>query len=142
MRSADRGRLLRYGVSGLASAATQYGVLVLLVEGFGVWPVGASTAGFVASIVVSYLLQRAWVFRSAAGHAVTGSRFLAVTAVAFGLNAAILWSGTELVSAPYPAVQAVALVTIPVVNYTLNSLWTFNDRAPATGGRRAGAPAD
>jgi len=142
VRNADLSRLLRYGVSGLASAATQYGVLVLLVEGFQVWPVGASTAGFVASIVVSYVLQRTWVFRSAAGHVATGARFLAVTAVAFALNAGILWCGTELLSAAYPVAQAVALVTIPVVNYTLNSLWTFNDRVPATGVRRAGAPAD
>jgi putative flippase GtrA len=134
MRNADLGRLVRYGVSGLASAATQYGVLVLLVEGFHVWPVGASTAGFVASIVVSYVLQRRWVFRSAASHAAAGSRFLAVTAVAFALNAGILWCGTEVLHGPYPVVQAVALVTIPVVNYTLNSLWTFRaaDQAPSS----------
>jgi len=125
VRTADLGRLARYGVSGVTSAATQYGVLVLLVEVFGVWPVGASTAGFVASIVVSYVLQRTWVFRSAASHATAGSRFLAVTAVAFALNAGILWCGTEILPGPYPLVQAVALVTIPVVNYTLNSLWTF-----------------
>ena len=129
MRNADLGRLLRYAISGLASAATQYGVLLLLVEGFQVWPVAASTAGFLASIVVSYTLQHAWVFRSAAGHAAAGSRFLAVTGVAFTLNAAILWCGTELLRGPYPVVQAVALVAIPVVNYTLNSLWTF--RQPA-----------
>jgi putative flippase GtrA len=104
-------------------------VLVLLAEALRVRPVAASTAGFVASIVVSYLLQKAWVFRSDAGHRAAGARFLTVTGVAFGLNTGIVWLGTEALSAPYPVVQVVALVLIPVVNYALNSRWTFKPRA-------------
>jgi putative flippase GtrA len=130
MPSADLGRpdlarLLRYAISGGASAATHFGVGLLLAEVLGVRPVVASTAGFVASILVSYGLQHAWVFRSSAGHAVAGSRFLTVTAAAFTLNTVVLWLGTEVLSVPYPLVQAVALVAIPVLNYTLNSRWTF-----------------
>ena len=125
MRSAEFARLVRYGISGGASALTHFAVGLLLAEGLGVRPVVASTAGFVASIAVSYGLQHAWVFRSAAGHAVAGSRFLAVTAVAFALNTAILTFGTEVLHVPYPLVQAVALAAIPVVNYALNSRWTF-----------------
>ena len=118
-------RLLRYAVSGGASALTHFGVGLALAEGLHVRPVAASTAGFVASIVVSYVLQRSWVFRSNAGHAVAGGKFLTVTAAAFTLNTVVLWLGTEVLAAPYPLVQAVALVAIPVLNYTLNSRWTF-----------------
>ena len=125
MRSAEAGRLFRYGVSGGASALTHFGVGLLLAEGLGVRPVVASTAGFVASIAVSYGLQHAWVFRSTAGHAAAGSRFLTVTAIAFALNTTVLWLGTEVLGGPFPVVQAVALVAIPVVNYALNSRWTF-----------------
>ena len=121
-------RLLRYAVSGGASALTHLGIGLALAEGLHVRPVVASSAGFVASILVSYLLQHAWVFRSAAGHAAAGSRFLTVTAAAFALNAAVLWLGTEVLTAPYLLVQAVALVAIPALNYTLNSRWTFRDR--------------
>jgi putative flippase GtrA len=125
MPSADLGRLLRYAVSGGASASTHFGVGLLLTSA-GVRPVTASTAGFVASILVSYGLQHAWVFRSSTGHAVAGSRFLTVTLAAFLLNTVVLGVGTELLHAPYPLVQAVALVAIPVLNYTLNSRWTFH----------------
>jgi putative flippase GtrA len=121
----DLARLVRYGLSGGASAATHFGIGLALAEGMHVRPVVASTAGFVASILVSYVLQHAWVFRSAATHAVAGSRFLTVTAIAFLLNTTILWLGTEVLAGPYPLVQAVALVAIPVVNYTINSRWTF-----------------
>jgi putative flippase GtrA len=118
-------RLFRYGVSGGASAATHFGVGLALAEGLHVRPVIASSIGFAASIVVSYVLQHAWVFRSTATHATAGTRFLAVTAAAFTLNTLVLWTGTELLHAPYPAVQAIALVAIPVLNYSLNSRWTF-----------------
>jgi putative flippase GtrA len=120
-------RLLRYGVTGACSTLTHVGVLFVLVELTRAWPVAASTAGFVASIVVSYTLQRYWVFRSNRGHVSTGLKFLTVTAVAFGVNTSVLWTGTELIGAPYQPVQAVALVLIPVVNYALNASWTFRN---------------
>ena len=91
----------------------------------GLSAVTASSLGFAASVVVSYVLQHAWVFRAEAAHAVAGPRFLAVTAAAFTLNAAVLWVGADLLHAPYLGVQAVALVLIPVLNYALNSRWTF-----------------
>ena len=118
-------RLVRYGISGGLSAATHFGVGLALADGLGVRPVAASTAGFLTSVLVSYVLQHFWVFRSAATHVVAGGKFLTVTAVAFALNTIVLWLGTEVLAGPYPVVQAVALAAIPVVNYTLNSRWTF-----------------
>lgn len=125
MRIADLSRLLRYGISGGVSAATHFSVGYALAEGLHLWPVLASTIGFAASIVVSYSLQHAWVFRSAAGHTVAGPKFLAVTGAAFALNTTVLWLGTATLHAPYAMVQGVALVLIPVLNYSLNSRWTF-----------------
>jgi putative flippase GtrA len=118
-------RLIRYGISGGASAASHFGIGFVLAEGLAVRPVVASTTGFLASILVSYVLQHAWVFRSATRHTVAGGRFLTVTGVAFVLNATVLWIGTEILSAPFVLVQGVALIAIPFVNYVLNSRWTF-----------------
>jgi putative flippase GtrA len=126
MRNADRAaRLARYGATGACSTLTHVGVLFVLVEALHADPVAGSTAGFVASILVSYALQRYWVFRSAQGHLAAGAKFLTVTAVAFGVNTATLALGTELFALPYQPVQLVALVLIPIVNYTLNAAWTF-----------------
>jgi putative flippase GtrA len=125
VRIADLGRLVRYGISGGASAATHFSVGYFLAESLHLWAVLASTIGFAASIAVSYSLQHAWVFRSATGHTITGPRFLAVTGAAFGLNTAVLWLGTAVLHYPYAVVQGVALVLIPVLNYSLNSRWTF-----------------
>lgn len=126
MRSIDLGRLVRYGISGGLSAITHFSTGLAL---SGIMrPVIASTAGFAASVIVSYVLQHAWVFRSAASHSVAGGRFLTVTVAALALNTSVLWLGTEVLRAPYPYVQAVALVAIPVLNYTINSRWTFRTR--------------
>jgi putative flippase GtrA len=119
--TAVSGRLVRYGISGCASAVTHFGVGLAL----PVRPVAASTAGFAASVLVSYALQHAWVFRSTAPHTAAGARFLTVTAVAFLLNTAIVSAGTGLLGGSYPVAQAVALLAIPAVNYALNSRWTF-----------------
>lgn len=121
----DVRRLLRYAVAGGASALTHLGMTALLVEVAGLRPVFASTIGFVASIAVSFLLQRGWVFRSQVPNRLAVPRFLTVTAVGFALNASILWIGTEVLEVHYAPVQLVALVAIPVSNYLLNSLWTF-----------------
>ena len=125
MPTADLPRLLRYGVSGGLSALTHFGTGLAGTRLLDVPPVPASAAGFVASVAVSYVLQHTWVFRSPAGHAVAGPRFLAVTGAAFALNTAVLWVGAELLDGPFPVVQAVALVLIPVLNFLLNSRWTF-----------------
>ncbi len=125
-RNAELARLVRYGLSGGASALTHFGIGLTGVHLLHLRPVIASTTGFVASIAVSYLLQRAWVFRSAAGHALAGSKFLVVTAVAFAINTGVLWLGTEILSVPYPVVQPIALTLIPLINYFLNSRWTFS----------------
>ncbi|MBL7262009.1 GtrA family protein [Paractinoplanes lichenicola] len=122
MRNAE---LVRYAISGGASAVTHVGVGFLLAGGLGIRAVLASALGFGASVLVSYGLQRSWVFRSTTGHLVAGRRFLTVTAVALCANSLILWLGTEVLTGPFVLVQAVALVTIPVVNYVLNSHWTF-----------------
>ncbi|MEU4619229.1 GtrA family protein [Actinoplanes sp. NPDC023801] len=125
MRSAEtRPALARYAVSGGLSALTHFTVGLAAVR-FGLAAVPASTTGFAASIAVSYLLQRAWVFRSGAAHTVTAPRFLTVTAAAFGLNTAVLWTGTDVLGVPYPVAQVVAIVLIPGLNYVLNSRWTF-----------------
>ncbi|MFI1989365.1 GtrA family protein [Actinoplanes sp. NPDC020271] len=124
--NADLARVVRYGLSGGASTVTHFGLGLAGIHLLHLRPVIASTIGFLASIAVSYLLQRRWVFRSSTGHALAGSRFLVVTAVAFTINTAVLWLGTEVLAAPYPIVQPIALTLIPAINYFLNSRWTFS----------------
>lgn len=119
-------RVLRYAVSGGASTVTHGGALVLLVEGAEVPPVLASILGFVLSAVVSYSLQRWWVFSSKTKHSTAIPRFLVVAAVGLLINAATMVIGESL-GVYYLWAQGVAFVLVPISNYILNGLWTFRE---------------
>lgn len=124
----DTGRLARYLVTGCLSTLAHVGTLTLLVETGLSAPVLASAVGFALSIVVSYTLQKSWVFGSQGRHRATLPRFLLATVVALLLNTTVLTIGTELASVHYLVAQAVALVLIPMSNYLINASWTFNPR--------------
>lgn len=121
----DLRRLVRYGISGSTAAAVHLGVLTVLVEVAGLRPVVASAIGFLCGFVVSYLLQRRWVFATDLTHGFTLPRFVVVIGLGLLINTAVLWLGTEYLEHHYALVQLAAFVVVPLNNYVLNSLWTF-----------------
>ncbi|MFA9446133.1 GtrA family protein [Egicoccus sp. AB-alg6-2] len=125
----DLRRLVRYGISGGTAALTHFTVLTALVELTGLRPVLASAIGFLCGLVVSYTLQRRWVFATGLKHAFTLPRFLAVVGLGLAINSTVLWIGTEHLHHHYALVQLVAFAVVPLNNYVLNSLWTFRERA-------------
>lgn len=118
-------RLARYVLAGGLAAMTHLATMAALVESGILRPVVASVAGFAAGLVVSYTLQRRWVFAHGGRHRQLLPRFLTVLAIALGLNTVIVHLGTEVLTVHYAAVQLVAFGVIPVSNYLLNSRWTF-----------------
>jgi putative flippase GtrA len=52
----------RFLAVGVATTAVHYGVLIALVEAWNVNPVLATTAGFIAAVFLSYLLNRRYTF--------------------------------------------------------------------------------
>lgn len=118
-------QLVRYGFAGGLSFLTHLVVLVALVEAFGVDPVIATTLGFLASVVVSYVLQHRWVFRADVPVRVAFPRFLLVTTVGLAINSLIMGLGIRVTQQHYLLAQMVAFVAVPVSNYLLNRSWTF-----------------
>lgn len=118
-------RIVRYGVAGGLSMLTHLVVLLLLVEGIGFGAVAATTLGFGASILISFLLQHHWVFRSQAARRFTAPRFVVVTLFGLLLNSSIMAVGYRLFAVHYLVVQAIAFAVVPVSNYLLNRAWTF-----------------
>lgn len=52
----------RFLAVGVATTIVHYGVLIALVEAFGIGPVLGTTAGFIAAVFLSYLLNRRYTF--------------------------------------------------------------------------------
>lgn len=57
-----RRQFTRFLAVGVATTAVHYGVLIALVETWDVHPVLGTTAGFIAAVFLSYLLNRRYTF--------------------------------------------------------------------------------
>jgi putative flippase GtrA len=121
------GQLVRYGLTGGLASIVNIGVYNVLAAG-RMDPNLAWTIGFLAAVLVGYVVHSRWSFR---GHgrrdnlARTGGRFFAVSLVSLALNELWVWLlvthfGLPL-WAPYPLVLGVT----PLIIFSLNRRWVF-----------------
>ena len=127
-RLALLGQLLRYAITGGFASLVNIGIYHAGVKLFGLDPNLAWTIGFLAAVLVGYVVHSGWSFR---GHgrrdnlARTGGRFFAVSLVSLALNELWVWLlvthfGLPL-WAPYPLVLGVT----PLIIFSLNRRWVF-----------------
>ena len=117
---------------GVVAAVAHYGVLIVLVEGFGIAPVIATLWGFAAGATVSYLLNRRFTFQSDRPHWTAVPRFLAVSVGGFVLNGLAMWFLNEQWDVQYLVAQVIATGIVLFWNFSANRWWTF----AAAGARR------
>jgi putative flippase GtrA len=121
-------QIVRYGISGVIATAAQAAIYWLLATHASVHPQLANLAGYVAAVIVGYVLHGRFTFR---GHgsrerpAERGARFVAVSLLSLALNAlwvllCVTWAGWPTWS-PIPAMF---LVT-PALVFVLNRQWVF-----------------
>ena len=121
------GQLVRYGLTGGLASIVNIGVYHVLAAG-RMDPNLAWTIGFLAAVLVGYVVHSRWSFR---GHgrrdnlARTGGRFFAVSLVSLALNELWVWLlVTHFVLplwSPYPLVLGVT----PLIIFSLNRRWVF-----------------
>ena len=105
--------------------ACHYVTLIGLVELLGTGPVVATTAGFLVGMVVNYLLNYRFTFRSDQPHLVAAPKFFAIGVCTGILNALLVHAGVSMAGLNYLAVQIVTTAVLFLSNFLLNSLWTF-----------------
>jgi len=116
---------VRYVVAGSLAFATHLAVLEALMRLAGTVPWLATTVGFVLACVVNYSLQHAWVFRSARPHLAAGPRYIAVTLVMLGVNAALFSLLHGRAGLPPALAQALTTGGVFVLNFLCNRRFTF-----------------
>ena len=123
-------RLFRFALAGLANSAVGWAVIF-----GGLWAglsgLAANAAGFGAGLVLSFTLNRRFVF------GVTGAvqgrevaKFLAAFAVAYGINVAVLYAAQSMLGADNPLAQLPAVGAYAVIFFLLSQLFVF--RHPVT----------
>ena len=121
------GQLVRYGLTGGLASLVNIGVYWVLAAG-GMDPNLAWTIGFLAAVLVGYMVHSRWSFR---GHgrrdnlARTGGRFFAVSLVSFALNQLWVWLLVRELALPLWAPYPLVLGVTPLVIFSLNRRWVF-----------------
>ncbi len=126
MRRSGLELLARYTVVGTLAVIVHYTVLILLVEGVAANPTLASSCGFSVGVVVNYFLQYYWTFRSNGSHAKRFPLFASVAVAMLGVNAAVFWTLHERLGMNYLLAQACAIGLVFLLNFLINSRYTFS----------------
>jgi glycosyltransferase involved in cell wall biosynthesis len=122
-------QFVKYLIVGAANTGLDAGIylaLTRLSEFWGEHYIGAKMLSFAAGMANSFMWNRVWTFRAAAGGIGTQIiRFLIVQLTAMGINAGVLyamvsWVGTSDLIGLIPAIGAST-----VTAFLANKLWTF-----------------
>ncbi len=123
------GRLIRFLISGGSAAAAEYLAFILLQMTLGEsWLVLSQTASFACGFIVSFLLNRSWVFRSSGAVKSELLKYIAVAGInLFAGNVAIL-----LLTGPAELNQYISkllvMMSIAGWNYLIFSKLVFKQR--------------
>ena len=127
-------KFVRFLIVGGVATIIQYAALIGMVERWHWNAVVASSLGYLLSAIANYLLNYYFTFRSDNQHRVAITRFAAVAAAGFILNALLMELLAEKLHVPYVFSQILATVATLIWNYWANSKWSFGRRPPQDDG--------
>ena len=115
----------KFGVVGFLAFLVDYGVLMLLSQGFGMDPTLAAGISFCVSLLFNYLASMRFVFSHREDMSKTREfvTFLVLSAIGLALNEAIMLAGTSALGTSAMAVTAVKVVATAIV-----MVWNFVSR--------------
>lgn len=122
--------LLRFAVTGGLSVGVDVLVLAGLHGALGVDLVLAASAGYLASLVVNYSLNHAWVFQSSGAHRRRLLRYGSLVLVNYALTIGVV-SGLVALGVYYLLAKLVVVAINAVLNFTLFRSWVFSAQGEA-----------
>ena len=123
--------LIRYIISGATAAATNVGILFLLVQFVGVHYLSASIMAYLLAIVVSFTLQKFWTFQDRPTHDIHAQFFRYVTVVLANLavNTVLMYIFVTHLHIWYIFAQIMAIAVIAITGYFGYKYFVFVERA-------------
>jgi putative flippase GtrA len=120
---------VKYLMVGMVNTVAGFAVIVFCLEVIGLNPVASNATGFAAGLIISFLLNRSFSFRSSVPVATGLLSFTAVAAVGYLLNLAALLAGQNILHlGTYPS-QILAVATYVLVVFFASKKLVFRDSA-------------
>lgn len=117
----------QFTLVGAVATSAHFLMLIILVQGLDVSPVGASASGFACGALVGYILNYRITFRSSKRHWQTLPKFGLVALSGLAINTLIMYGLINQLGAHYLASQLVATAMVLMWNFSVNRWWTFGE---------------
>ena len=122
-------QFIKFGVVGFASFLIDFGLYALFTRVFGVYYLTAKVSSFCIAAVNSYLLNRAWTFRSRDPDRLRqGLQFLVVASIGAALNVTIMYVLYGRLHLHDKLAFVIATGIVMFWNFLINRAWTFRHR--------------
>lgn len=134
-------RFLKFAIVGAAGSITDFTVLNVLIQVFGVSLFLANTCSFVMAVMQNFMLNRRWTFPESRGRQAGGqlAQFALVSVIGLGINQFVfltlhhLWDdlwmhymGDDLgFLISYNVAKLFAIGVVLFWNFSANRLWTY-----------------
>lgn len=118
-------QIFKFGLVGGSAFVIDYGLMILLVEIFGMHYLLASGISFSVSVIYNYLLSVHWVFDVEKG----GNKkaefavFLILSVIGLGLNQVLMWLFTDKLGLLYMLAKVIATAIVMVYNFITRKIF-------------------
>ena len=121
--------VFKYLIAGLANTLVGYGVFLLLLTTTNILPEITNAISYVIALVVAFILNKVFVFKSSVKNAVAIPKFIAAFGISFLVNQLVLILFYRLLNSPAAIAQIPAMVSYTIVFYVLNKhyVYKYND---------------
>ncbi len=118
-------QMLKFGVVGVVAFAIDYGVMVLLVELFGMNPVLAAGISFCVSVTFNYFASMRYVFthREDLSRQAEFAIFIVLSVIGLGINELLMWLGVDVLLVSYLIVKLFATAVVMGWNFFSRKKW-------------------
>lgn len=115
-----------FGFAGGINAGAYLGISILALSVFGAPAVLATTAGYVASVLVSFVLNATLTFeKGSVKSAKQAGKFAALYLIGYTYNIVIIGLGSDILGWPFFLLVAFVTVTWPVCSFLVSKYIVF-----------------